>query len=242
MGCGPACGAVATPPPKRYDLLAPLPPEGELDLHSLLPGEGPIEIDVGFGRGASLFGRAEAAPESRILGIEIKKKWATIVDERRARRGLDRVRVLAADARTLLARVGPEGSVQRVFLHFPDPWWKKRHRKRRVVDDDLLDTLARLIAPAGEVFVQTDVEERAHDYAELLAAHPAFELVGEDGFIDENPFGNPSNRELRAADDGLPVYRILAARRFVAALSISSALPISPEGSGDDADEAEEQQ
>jgi tRNA (guanine-N7-)-methyltransferase len=201
-----------TPPPIRYQDLAPKPPEGAIDLDALLPGEGDLEIDVGFGRGMSLFERAAVAPEARILGIEVKSKWAFEVDRRRERLGLDRVGVLCGDAREILERSGPEGSVRRIFVHFPDPWWKKRHRKRRVLGDAIVDTFARLLAPGGELFVQTDVEDRADDYADLLRAHPAFELAGDGGFVPENPFGARSNREKRAAEDGLPVYRILARR------------------------------
>jgi len=204
---------MSTSLPKRYQDIAPAPPEGDIDLDTLLPGDGPLEIDVGFGRGLSLLERAAAAPESRIVGIEIKAKWAYRVEERRRRAGLDRVRALWGDAKDVLRRAGPEGSVQRVFVHFPDPWWKKRHEKRRVLGDDILDSIARLLAPGGELFVQTDVEDRAEDYRELLLGHDAFDLAGEDGWLEENPFGARSNRERRAAEDGLPVYRVLARRR-----------------------------
>ncbi len=202
-----------TPPPVRYDTMAPRAPEGPFVLGALVPGEGPLELDIGFGRGLSLFERAAAAPESRIVGIEIKAKWAYKVAQRLERHGLSgRVAVLCGDVRELLARAEPAGSVARAFVHFPDPWWKKRHAHRMVVGMALLDALARLLAPGGEVFVQTDVEERAQAYVEALAAHPEFELAGEGGFVRENPFGARSNREKRADEDGLPVYRVIARR------------------------------
>lgn len=203
-----------TPPPIRYGELAPSPPEGPVDLPSLVPGDGPLELDVGFGRGRSLLERASTHPEVRVIGVELKAKWATRVEERRVRSGLTNARALRADVRELLGRSGPDGCLARVFVHFPDPWWKKRHGKRRVVGGDLLDQLARLLAPGGELFVQTDVEERAHEYAHLLLEHPAFEPArGAELAIDHNPFGARSNREARAEEDGLPVYRLLARRR-----------------------------
>ncbi len=186
-------------------------PEGEVRLPDLVPGEGPLELDVGYGRGASLFARAAASPESRILGIEIKAKWAFKVDERRQRLKLDRLRPFQGDAREILARSGPDGCLDAVFLHFPDPWWKKRHVKRRVLSDTFADDVARLLREGGVFFVQTDVEDRAELYRDLLRAHADFALEG-DGFIDHNPYGSVSNREARAAEDGLPVYRILARR------------------------------
>ncbi|MCZ7687495.1 MAG: tRNA (guanosine(46)-N7)-methyltransferase TrmB [Sandaracinaceae bacterium] len=202
-----------TPPPIRYDEIAPSPPEGPVDLPALVPGEGPLELDVGFGRGRSFLERAASHPEVRVIGVELKAKWATKVEARREALGLANARALRADVRELLARAGPEGCLARVYLHFPDPWWKKRHGKRRVLGGELLDRLALLLAPGGELFVQTDVEERAEDYARLLEEHPAFEPARAGGFaIDENPFGARSNREVRAEEDGLPVYRLLARR------------------------------
>jgi len=204
--------AEGTPPPIRYHELAPKLAGGDLLLPALIEGDGPLELDVGYGRGASLFSRAEVAPESRLIGIEIKAKWAYKVDERRKRLGLDNVRAYQGDAREVLSRAGPDGCLSSVYVHFPDPWWKKRHRKRRVLGDAFADDLARLLRPGGALFVQTDVEDRGAMYRDLLRAHTAFTLEGEDGFVDENPFGSRSNREVRSDEDGVPVYRILARR------------------------------
>lgn len=200
----------------RYDLRAPKAPEGEFDLRAIVPGEGELELDIGFGRGQSLFERARLAPTSRIVGIEIKTKWAAKVAERAARDGLDNARVLCGDAREILGRAQPDACVRRVFVHFPDPWWKKRHAHRLVLGDAFLDTLARLLVPGGEVYVQTDVESRAEEYVAGLRAHPSFLLSTDSGYVDTNPFGARSNRERRAAEDGLPVHRILAFRRGIA--------------------------
>ncbi|MCB9591689.1 MAG: tRNA (guanine-N7)-methyltransferase [Sandaracinaceae bacterium] len=185
---------------------APSPPDGPVDLPSLIDGDAPLELDIGFGRGRSFIVRARAR-ESRVIGIEIKAKWSFLVEERRIREGLDNARAFRADARELLERAGPDGCVRRAFVHFPDPWWKKRHTKRMVVTDTFLDTLARLIGPGGELYVQTDVEERADAYEALMVEHPAFEPRR----LDDNPWAK-SNREVRADEDGLPVYRILAGR------------------------------
>lgn len=203
--------AAETPPRVRYEDFAPTLPDGPVDLGSLIEGEAPIELDIGFGRGRSFIDRATQGV-SRVLGIEIKAKWSHKVEDRRVRLELHNARAIRADARELLARAGPDGCVQRAFVHFPDPWWKKRHAKRKVVSESFLDTLARLIASGGELYVQTDVEERAHEYQALLEAHAAFEPAGEGYRVDDNPYGALSNREARAEEDGLPVYRILARR------------------------------
>lgn len=205
----PRCSAVPATPAVRYDRLARNPPEGEIDLRTLVPGEGPIELEVGFGRGRFLLERARAAPGARIVGIEIKPKWAHLVEQRRVREGLSNAVALRGDAREVLPRAGPDGVLSRVFVHFPDPWWKKRHAKRRLIDDVFLDQVARLLALGGELFVQTDVEERAIATRDRIAAHGAFVLEP----CDRNSYCARSNREVRAERDGLPIHRILARRR-----------------------------
>ena len=199
-------------PRRLYRERAPRAPEGPFSLGTLIEGSGPIELDIGFGRGLSLFERAEAAPGSRIIGIEVKTKLAYKAVERIERRGLRHVAVLCGDAREILRRAGPARSVERVALHFPDPWWKKRHGKRRVIGKALLTELARLMTAGGELFVQTDVEDRAAEYVAELRRTPGFVLVSETGYVAQNPFGARSNRERRALRDGLPVWRILARR------------------------------
>lgn len=180
-----------------------------MDVCRLL-AEGPRELDLGFGRGLSIFERARRAPDARILGIEIKPKWSVKVAERVVKAGLGgRVAIVCGDARDLLPRLSPEGVFERVFVHFPDPWWKKRHARRRLLGGEVLAELARLVTPGGDLYVQTDVEARARDYRALLDAHALFSDVRE---VDANPFGSISNRERRAAEDGLPVFRLLARR------------------------------
>jgi tRNA (guanine-N7-)-methyltransferase len=196
---------------------APQLPEGDVVLvHSLVTGA-TIEIEVGPGRGGFMFERAAAAPEAGLIGLEVRRKWATIVDERLAKVGLRaRARVFAEDAKHALARLGPSGSVERVFLHFPDPWWKKRHQKRLVMGDTLLTEAARLLRPGGELYIQTDVEERATQYAEQVASSPDFAPAGDapgSPSMIENPYGARSPREHRAIKDGLPVFRLRFTRR-----------------------------
>jgi tRNA (guanine-N7-)-methyltransferase len=205
---------VSTTEPIRYETMAPRPPEGGVDLDALLPGAGPLELDLGFGRGRSFLERASTRPDVRVIGLELKAKWAYKVEQRRISLALENARALRADARELLPRSGPDGCLARIYVHFPDPWWKKRHGKRRVVGEEFLDVAARLLASGAELFVQTDVEDRAADYAQAIASHAAFDAARPKGLmISENPFGARSNREVRAEEDGLPIYRILARRR-----------------------------
>jgi tRNA (guanine-N7-)-methyltransferase len=197
-----------------YAEMAPRPLPGPIDLGEprAACGTGELELEIGFGRGAFLLERGRQRPQNGLLGIESKTKWAVVVAERCRKQGLDNVTVWAGDAREMVGRMVPDGSLARVFLHFPDPWWKKRHAKRRLLDGSLLAELARLLVPGGEIFVQTDVHERATAVVELLRARTDFRLQGDDGLLPANPYGARSNRERRVEADGLPVYRILAVR------------------------------
>lgn len=196
---------------------APRLPEGDsVDLRSLVAGKW-IELEIGPGRGVFVFERLAAEPELGFVGFEVRRKWAAIVDARLAKQGhAARARVFAEDAKVALGRVGPDGVVRRVFVHFPDPWWKKRHQKRKVLGQPLLEQIARLLEPGGELFVQTDVETRAEELeriaCDVLALEPAGSEPGSP-WMNDNPYRAESPREKRANADGLPVYRLRYRRR-----------------------------
>lgn len=201
--------------PKRY--VPAVLPEGQdpVRVADLVHGAR-FELEVGGGRGGFAFERLAAAPEVALLGFEIKKKWASLTDERLAARGLrDRARVFGQDAIGALARLTPDGVFSAAFLHFPDPWWKKRHTKRLVMGDPFLRQVWRLLRTDGELFVQTDVEERAEQYRAFIEAfreeERAWVAAGDaagDPSLADNPYGARSPREHRAIADGLPVWRM----------------------------------
>ena len=194
-----------------------LPETAEVDLRTLGKGQH-IELEIGPGPKAGfLFERAAAAPEALLVGLEIRRKWAAVGDGRLAKHGFgERARVFCEDARLALPKLRPNGGVKRVFLHFPDPWWKKRHHKRLVMGDVFLEQVIRLLEPGGELLIQTDVEERAELYAKVVAGSEELVPAGDEPgspVIRENPFNARSPREHRAIADGLPVHRMLWRRR-----------------------------
>jgi tRNA (guanine-N7-)-methyltransferase len=186
-----------------------LPGEGSIDPRLLFEREtAQVELEIGPGRGWFMIERLSAEPAICMLGLEIRRKWASVVDERLRSRGLGaRGRVFAEDARLSLPRF-EDASLAVVYLHFPDPWWKKRHEKRLVFTPALVADVARVLAPGGELFLQTDVQERAESYERTVAADPRLVPWAGSARVEENPYGARSPRERRALKDGLPVTRM----------------------------------
>lgn len=196
--------------PERPYANAPRLPEPEvLDPRELFAAaNAELELEIGPGRGWFMVERLSVNPNACLLGLEIRRKWATIVNQRLIDRGFgDRGRVFAEDATRTLPRFVP-GCISIAYVHFPDPWWKKRHHKRLVLSAPFLNELGRVIRPGGELFVQTDVEERAQVYESLISGHPAFEAFGPSARVEDSPYGARSPRERRAIEDGLPVFRL----------------------------------
>lgn len=196
-----------------YAPIAPRLPEGDrLDPRAFFGEPKRLELEIGPGRGGFIFERLAEDPEVSLIGLEVRLKWATLVDRRLQEQGLGgRARVFAEDARAALTRF-PDAALDAVFVHFPDPWWKKRHQKRLVVGEPLLDELVRTVRVGGQIFLQTDVQERAEDYASLFSQHPGFLPVGATAELSASPFAARSPRERRAMSDGLPIYRLFYQR------------------------------
>ena len=131
------------------------------------PADAPVELEVGSGKGLFLTAAAAAAPERLFLGVEISHGYAAMTAGRLARRGLANARIVSGDGNVLVRRLFPDACLDAIHVYFPDPWWKARHRKRRVLSDAFLAHAARILGPSGTLHVWTDVEEY---FREALAA------------------------------------------------------------------------
>jgi tRNA (guanine-N7-)-methyltransferase len=130
-----------------------------LEWAAILGNDHGVEIEVGFGKGLFLQTVARARPEINFLGVEIVRKYQLLAATRLARGHIPNVRLACADARLFLAdHVGP-ASIQAVHVYFPDPWWKNRHRKRRVFTAEFARQCQRILKPGGLLHVVTDVDE-----------------------------------------------------------------------------------
>lgn len=143
-------------PPFPDDLLQ-RPDAGRLDVSAWFARrEQPLEIEIGSGKGTFLAGQAAASPTTNFLGIEYEKAIAIYAADRWRRAGLTNVRLLCADAGEFLRWRVRAGAARVVHLYFPDPWPKAKHHRRRMVQDEFLAEVARVLPVAGELRVVTD--------------------------------------------------------------------------------------
>jgi len=199
--------------------LRKIDPSLDLSRHLLTPGQlprpwdaravfgrlGPLEVDVGSGKGLFLRTAAAAQPGVDFLGIEISRKYARFAAAGLAQRELPNARVLAADALRVFQEVLPDDSLAAVHVYFPDPWWKKRHKKRRIMRQAFVERIEQTLQPGGTLHFWSDVLEYFQVTLDLVAAHTR--LVG--------PIEVPepdSDRRLVAADD--MAYRTHFERRM----------------------------
>ncbi|NEQ98164.1 MAG: tRNA (guanosine(46)-N7)-methyltransferase TrmB [Cyanothece sp. SIO2G6] len=172
----------------------------------------PFHLDIGSAHGHFLFGMAQQHPDWNFLGLEIRKPLVDFANAQQQVMGLGNLYFLfgnvTASLHTLLASL-PDQSLQRVTIQFPDPWFKRRHHKRRVVQPELVDTLAQYLVPGGWLFVQSDIEGVAVEMRDRIHAHTAFSDQGEGLWYPENPFAVLTEREAMTAEKGEPVYRAL---------------------------------
>ena len=168
----------------------------------------PVELEVGSGKGLFLANAATARPDRNFFGIEIAKKYAKKAAERVAKKGLVNVRVLPGDARSFLAKNCPPASLSAFHVYFPDPWWKARHKKRRVFAEPLMIEIERILIPGNPLHVVTDVEEYFGVIRELVAAHPRFTPLPEPEVKDpEHELDYLTNFERKYRIEGRPIYR-----------------------------------
>jgi tRNA (guanine-N7-)-methyltransferase len=150
-------------------------PEAQVSWLTVFGNRGDVELEVGSGKGLFLANAAVARPDCNFLGIELSRKYAHKTAERLAKKALPNVKVIAGDARRFLSLFVPPLSLAAVHIYFPDPWWKKRHKKRRVFCEPFVADVARALRPGGSFWLATDVEEYFTVIWKLMAARPEFE-------------------------------------------------------------------
>jgi tRNA (guanine-N7-)-methyltransferase len=163
------------------------PGESPLDFVALFGRDAPVHLEIGFGNGEALAAMAAAHPQNNYLGIEVHRPGVGVLLRRIEAEGLTNVRVACTDAKELLERCIPESSLSAVYIFFPDPWHKKRHHKRRLVQAEFVALLARKLKPGGLLHLATDWEDYAQHMLAVLAGTAAFENLAEPGAFTPRP-------------------------------------------------------
>lgn len=145
------------------------------DLDALFGRRAPRMLEIGFGAGESLLAMASAHPENDYLGIEVYRPGVGRTLKALEDRGITNVRVLRDDAVEVLAKMVPPSSLAAVFLFFPDPWPKKRHHKRRLVQAEFVSLVGARLRPGGLFHMATDWEDYGLQMMEVMTQAPGFE-------------------------------------------------------------------
>ena len=192
----------------------PLSPPNWTDIYAQ-PTQ-PLHLDIGCARGEFVLSMAQLQPHWNFLGVEIRQPLVEQANAKVAQLGLSNLHYLFGNINNSLMPLLDSfalGILQRVTIQFPDPWFKKRQAKRRVVQPELVETLATYLTGGGVVFLQSDVEEVAVEMCDRFSSHPAFQRQGNDTWLSTNPLPIATERELYTLSHGEPVYRALFVRR-----------------------------
>ncbi|GBR77546.1 tRNA (guanosine(46)-N7)-methyltransferase TrmB [Candidatus Termititenax dinenymphae] len=173
--------------------------------------EQPLDLEIGFSTGRWLISYAQNFPERNIAGLEIRAKFIEYVQQKIIAGKLTNAYVLKANANTALAELFAPQSLSRVIIMFPDPWYKARHIKRRVVDQDFLRELAVRLKSGAELHIATDQQALAEDmYADLLAV-PEYQNKYT-RYAPENFAGIVTDIERYNQERGREIYRLVFIR------------------------------
>ncbi|MFN7811776.1 MAG: tRNA (guanosine(46)-N7)-methyltransferase TrmB [Planctomycetia bacterium] len=208
-------------PPKKpdptVDLSAHLSPLASLpipcDPATLFSRPAPLELEVGSGKGLFIAAAATARPDRNFLGVEIAAGYARLCAGRLAAAGANNARIIHGDATFLVRSLLPDRCLAAVHVYFPDPWWKARHRKRRVLSEPFLRQAGRTLVAGGELHVWTDVEEY---FLEAMAAARETGLFTppreESAAEPRHDLDYRTHFERRTRLAGLPVWRAALVR------------------------------
>ncbi len=184
-----------------------------IDLGELFGNGNPVVLEIGFGMGEATAQMAAADPETNILAVDVHTPGQGNLLNLADHDGLSNVRVANGDAIILLREMLTPDSLDGLRVYFPDPWPKKRHHKRRLIQPEFLDLAAARIRPGGIVHCATDWQPYAEQMLEVLTAHPEFENTQPEGGFAPRPDFRPLTRfEGQGLDKGHVVNDLLFRR------------------------------
>jgi tRNA (guanine-N7-)-methyltransferase len=189
-------------------------PQGEIDLDCLFGRRAPRVLEIGFGMGDALAAMARVQPDRDYLGIEVHRPGVGSLLLKLEKDAIANVRILCADAVEVLQQHLPDESFDAVHLFFPDPWPKRRHHKRRIVQAAFVDLVCRKLKPGGRFHMATDWEDYARHMLAVMTAAPRFVNLAGTGKFSTRPIERPLTKfEQRGQRLGHGVWDLLFERR-----------------------------
>lgn len=165
-----------------------------LSFPDLFDRDAPVVLEIGFGNGETLVTQAAASPERDFVGIEVHEPGVGHCLLKAEEAGIENLRLINHDAIEVLKHQVPQQSLSRLNLYFPDPWPKKRHHKRRIVQPGFLDLVADRLAPGGTLNIATDWANYAEHIDEVLGGSERFTLVERRGHEGSSPLDRPQTK------------------------------------------------
>lgn len=181
--------------------------QGLISLEDVFSNKHPVTVEIGFGMGQALLAMAQAEPQMNFIGIEVHRpgvgKLLACLHEHQ----VDNVRVYQEDAQQVFLKCMPDASLQRILIYFPDPWPKKRHNKRRLIQPEFVQLLTRKLCNQGELYFATDWEDYAHHALEVFSAEPQLtNIQAQGGYLDRPDWRPLTKFELRGQKLGHGVW------------------------------------
>lgn len=207
-----------TPAQKRaLEKLLPLYafPESEaaVDFAAIFGRRAPTTLEIGFGNGDALADLAAAHPERNYIGVEVHRPGVGHLLLRLERGGIENVRVANRDGTRVLRNEIPDDSLDEILVYFPDPWPKKRHHKRRLIQSEFALMASAKLAVGGRLELATDWPEYAEQMRGVLNGTPGLVSMDEEGGVPARPAWRPETRyEIRGRREGREIFD-LAYRR-----------------------------
>ncbi len=154
-----------------------LTPETPLDFQTIFGRNAPTVLEIGFGNGEALIAMAKDRPEVNFIGVDVYESGTGALFNILKEQEITNVRVIHKDVIVLLCGIIPAHSLAHVYIYFPDPWPKKKHRKRRLLQADFLTLIHKVLVPGGYIHFATDWQDYARHATTVLSEHPAFKPV-----------------------------------------------------------------
>lgn len=195
-------------------LLADSAALGPVDLRGLFGNDRPVELEIGTGKGTFLLARARQRPDLNFIGIEWARAYCIYSADRFRRAGLDNVRMLRADAGAFVKNSLPASSLWRIHVYFPDPWPKRKHHRRRLIQPGFLDQARRILQPGGQLLVVTDHAGYFEHICRVLSDAPGFVSVPMPKMAGEDNELVGTNFERKYIAQGRP-FHAMALMRYV---------------------------